>query len=129
MRLRESRESVADLAIPPPHVIVERRCGARGADVGLLLGYIRDELTDSVVSGADVQIIWLESRDDVESLRSLHVQTDSTGVYRACVPRGAPLSVEVRVDETLLAAVPAVFEERLLRVIDIRITMPVSDRQ
>ncbi len=129
VRLRESRESVADLAIPPPHVIVERRCGARGADVGLLLGYIRDELTDSVVSGANVQITWLESRDDVESLRSLHVQTDSTGVYRACVPRGAPLSVEVRVDETLLAAVPAVFEERLLRVIDIRITMPVSDRQ
>jgi hypothetical protein len=50
-------------------------------------------------------------------------------VYRACVPRGAPLSVEVHVDDTLLTAVPAVFEERLIRVIDIRVTMPVSDRQ
>ncbi len=129
VRLRESRDSQADLAIPPPHVIVERRCGARGADVGLLLGYVRDELTDSVVSGANVQITWLESRDDVESLRSLDIQTDSIGVYRVCVPRGAPLSVEVHVDDTLLTAVPAVFEERLIRVIDIRVTMPVSDRQ
>ena len=129
VRLNDGRELRADLAIPPTEVIVERRCGARGADVGLLLGHIRDELTDSVVSGADVRITWLESGDDVESIRTLDVKTDSTGVYRACVPRGAPLSVEVSVNNTLLMAVPAVFEERLMRVIDIRVTMPVTDRR
>jgi hypothetical protein len=129
VRLREDRDSQTDLAIPSARIIVERRCGARGADVGLLLGHVRDELTGSVVSGANVQINWLESREDVESLRTLDVQTDSTGVYRACVPRGAPLSVEVHVDDTLLTAVPSVFEERLIRVIDLSVTMPVSDRQ
>jgi hypothetical protein len=129
VQLREGSELRTDLAIPPIRVIVERRCGARGADVGLLLGHIRDEVTDSVVSGADVRITWLESGDAVESLRTLDVETDSTGVYRACVPRGAPLSVEVSVDDTLLTAVPAVFEERLLRVIDILVTIPRGNRQ
>lgn len=127
VRLREGQESHADLAIPAQETIVERRCGARGAAVGLLLGYIRDEASDSVVANADVSIRWLESADDVSSLRSLEVQTDSTGVYRACVPRGAPLSVEVSFDSTLLTAVSAVFEGQMLRVIDIRVTKPVTD--
>jgi hypothetical protein len=127
VRLREGREAKADLAIPPLPTIVERRCGARGTGVGLLLGYIRDDVTDSVVPNALVQITWLEDGDNVGALRTLDITTDSTGVYRACVPRGAPLSVEVRVEDVLLTAVPAVFEDQAMRVMDIRITKPMSD--
>jgi hypothetical protein len=124
VRLQEGNETHADLAIPPEMLIAERRCGARGEDVGLLLGHVRDEATDSALVNADVQIKWLEGGDDVDALRMLEVQTDSIGVYRACVPRGAPLSVEVNLDGVLLAAVSAVFGDRRLRVMDIRVARP-----
>ncbi len=127
VRLREGQESYRDLAIPPNDVIVERRCGARGDEVGLLLGNIYEEGTDAVVADADVKVTWLEETAGAESLRSLAVRTDSTGVYRACVPRGAPLSVEVTIADELVSAVPAVFGESKLHLMDIRVKRPVTD--
>ncbi len=124
--LKEGTQLNADLAIPAPKVLVERVCRAAtaGERDGLIVGRIRDVALDTVVAGARVKVVWLENVEAGQVVSWAEVITDSVGVYRACVPKSAALSVEVTVDGVLEAAVPAMFGERVIHVLDVEIREP-----
>ncbi len=115
-----------NLALPSPRTIVERVCPepATAAEEGLLVGRVYDTARDTVMVGARVRVVWLEGGTPTDRLRWVEVETDSEGIYRACVPRSAALSVEVRVGGEPLAAAPAVFGESRLRILDVEVRRP-----
>ncbi len=119
--LRLGTELRMNLALPPSVGVVERRCST-GDGQGLLVGRVRRAVSDSLVTGAAVTVTWLPSAEG--PMRSLETRTDSLGVYRACVPTGAPLSVEVYLRGELVTAVPAVFGESPLHHMDIELRRP-----
>ena len=104
--------------MPSPETILDRHCGEVGeAEVGLLLGHVRRPEPDtSLVTDASVRIVWVA---EGETPRVLDTATDSLGVYRACVPRTAALSIEVTADSLPLRAVSTTFGDDLLHVVDI----------
>ncbi len=112
-----------DLALPPPEAVVGRVCPA-AAEVthGLLVGRVLGPDDGAVVRGASVRVVWMQ--DEAVGARWLEMVTDSTGTYRVCVPRGAPLSVEVTADSLPFTAVPAMFGETALRIVDVELRRP-----
>ena len=129
--LEEGAEARADLALPSPPVIVERLCRnpALAREQGLLLGTVRGAAGDSLVGGASIRVVW-QGQDErgVRRIRAAEVVTDSRGVYRVCVPRAAPLSLEVTVDGVLRTAVPAMFGGNALKVLDVELPEREPDR-
>ena len=85
------------------------------------MGRVRDAERDTVIAGARVRIVWLEEDARGATARWREVVTDSLGIYRACVPRSAPLSVEVTADGLPLTAVPTMFGESPLHVLDVEL--------
>ena len=118
VRLREDVDTELNLAVPSSETILDRLCGEVGeAEVGLLLGHVRRPAPDtSLVTDASVRIVWVA---EGETPRVLATATDSLGVYRACVPRTAALSIEVTADSLPLRAVSTTFGDDLLHVVDI----------
>ena len=123
VRLRENVDTELNLSVPSPKSIVDRLCGAEVEDgVGLLLGSVRNAAPDtSIVADAAVRIVWVS---EGESPRFLATSTDSLGVYRACVPKTAALSIEVTVDALPLSAVSTTFGESELHVVDVVLGRP-----
>jgi hypothetical protein len=120
VRLRDGEVLTANLATPSPETIVGRLCGdAEGEELGLLVGHVRAAAGDSIVAGAEVRIVWLDSGGGQPSPRMLEAETDSLGIYRACVPKAASLSVEATTDSLPLKAVPTTFGESMFHVVDI----------
>jgi hypothetical protein len=118
------REAVVNLALPSPGTIVQRRCAPRLVEEqGLLVGRVRRVGTDSALAGARVLVAWL----DGDRLRTLEMRTDSLGVYRACVPRRAPLSVEVAAEGAAEISVPAVFGDLPVHVLDVEVRPPPTE--
>jgi hypothetical protein len=125
VRLRSERVARADLALPSAGALVDRLCPeTAGIDTGLLVGRVREATHDSLVTEAGVRIVWLAEDTGGATPRWLEVTTDSLGTYRACVPRNAPLSVEVTADSRPMTAVPAMFGETAVLVLDVQLRAP-----
>ena len=114
-----------DLALPSAEALVTRACTeSTGFEQGLLVGRISDQSPDSTVSGARVRVVWLQSGARGADPTWSEVITDSQGVYRICVARRVPLSVEVSVAGMPMTATPAVLGESAVHVLDISLRQP-----
>ena len=109
----------ADLALPPAETVVERACPeSPGFDQGLLVGKVAYAESDSLVTGANVRVVWLQEGADPTWRQ---VITNSQGIYRLCVARGVPLSVEVTMVDGPATSVPAMFGDNPVQVLDIEV--------
>ncbi len=112
----------ADLALPSPGTVVSRLCTASSdVEQGLLVGRISNAAADSIIPRARVSVIWLERSASGSTAHRREVASDSTGVYRACVPRAASLSVEVSAPGMPMKAVPMMFGDSPLHVLDVEL--------
>jgi hypothetical protein len=122
IRLHDGEVTTANLAIPSLRTIVDRRCGVDTENgLGLLVGHVRDVVRDTIVVGANVRIVWMTTNSGQSEPRVLDTRTDSLGIYRACVPRAASLSVEASADSLPMSAVSTTFGEMLLHVVDVEL--------
>jgi hypothetical protein len=120
----------ANLSLPSLSTIVNRLCTAStDVEQGLLVGRIRDAATDSIVPRARVGVVWLEQTDGRNTTRRREVAVDSRGVYRTCVPRAAMFSVEVTAPGRPMKAVPTMFGENPLHVVDIEFDSPMRGKR
>ncbi len=121
VELDVSQVTAARLTIPTGATLVGRLCQPRRGEAppGLLVGRVRDAEQDTIVPGASIRIVWLSRDAAGDRLLQNRAVADSSGIYRACVPRDAPLSVELMEGDSTVAAVSAVFGERWLRTIDV----------
>ncbi len=78
----------------------------------------------TVVPNAAVRIVWIPEGARSTTPRSHEIVTDSVGVYRACVPRTAALSIEVAVDSLQFTAVSTMFGDAVLHVVDVELERP-----
>lgn len=119
-------EERVDLALPSAPTLARRHCSdpSRRGRLGLLVGRVRDDASGMEVADATVQVVWLIGDAAEPRERRTQTPTDSTGAYRLCVPRGAPLSVELWADDQLLAATPALVGASGLLVADLTIRDP-----
>ena len=113
----------ADLFMPSPETVVDRLCTETesGVELGLLAGGVRDATRASPVSGAHVRIVYSIAAGDEgeEIVRWLDTRTDLDGLFRTCVPRNAPMSVEVSVIGAAHAALPVMFGGSLIQIVEI----------
>jgi hypothetical protein len=110
----------ADLTLPSAETIVQRLCtGSSEAEQGLLAGTVSQAETDSILTDASVSVIWLERTGSSTTTHRRAVAVDSVGVYRTCVPRAAPFSVEVSASGMSMKAVSMIFGDSPLRVLDV----------
>jgi hypothetical protein len=122
VRLRDGEVATATLALPSQETIVANMCGDdEGLDLGLLVGRVRDVARDTVVADAEVRIVWLDSGGGRTTPNVLNAESDSLGIYRACVPRSASLSVEVSGDSLPMRAVSTTFGEDTIHVVDVEL--------
>ena len=122
VRLRDGEVTSANLAVPSPETIVGRLCGdVQAGELGLLAGRVYDVARDTTVAGAQVRIVWLSTEGGLAAPRFLEAETDSLGIYRACVPRDAPLSIEATADSLPMRAVSTTFGESVFHVIDVEL--------
>ncbi len=120
--LERGTVSHVDLALPSSATIIGRVCGeAATATDGLLVGRVRDVVADSVVEGARVRVIWLEEGLLGADPTWREVITDAAGIYRLCVPKGLPLSVEVTATGLPLVAVPITFGDSDIHELDVEL--------
>ncbi len=83
------------------------------------MGKVAYAESDSLVTGANVRVVWLQEGADPTWRQ---VITNSQGLYRLCVARGVPLSVKVTmVDGPATSVVPAMFGDNPVQVIDIEV--------
>jgi hypothetical protein len=114
-----------DLAVPSPEVVVELMCGSSAdAGQGLLVGRVTEAIGDSVVAGAAVRAVWLQAGPEGTVQSWQDTVTDAEGVYRMCVPRGFPLSIEVTAEDLPMTSVPSMFSESPVHELDIRVRSP-----
>ncbi len=122
VRLRSGEVARVNLALPSPETLVRRLCTEpTEVEQGLLVGRIRDAARDTTVVGAQVRVAWVVESAEGATQGWVETVSDAAGVYRACVPKGAPLSVEVTADGFPLTAVPVMLGERVLQELDIEL--------
>jgi len=110
----------ADLELPSAGTIVKQLCtGSSEVERGLLTGRVTNATTDSIITYAHVNVIWLERSGAGSTTHRRAVAVDSAGIYRTCVPRAAPFSVEVSATGMSMKAVSMIFGDSPLRVLDV----------
>jgi len=120
--LERGTVSHVDLVLPSSATIIGRVCGeAAAATDGLLVGRVRDVVADSVVEGARVRVIWLEEGPLGADPTWREVITDADGIYRLCVPKDLPLSVEVTATGLPMVAVPITFGDSDIHELDVEL--------
>jgi hypothetical protein len=123
VELEVGTNAYADLFMPSPETVLGRLCTQTDSTIalGLLAGGVRDESRNAAVPGAHVRIVYSVGggEDEGEIVRWLDTRTDRDGLFRACVPRHAPMSVEVSVIGAAHAALPVMFGESLIQIVEI----------
>lgn len=127
VEVRAGEPAVADLAIPSSRSVVAALCLPMETDAsGLVLGQVRDADGGAPLAGAEVAVMWIETRFDGggrEQVRTEQaVSTDADGRYALCgVPTDVPVAALARVGADASGLVPVPLEPRGLAVRDLTI--------
>jgi hypothetical protein len=122
VELEVGTNAYADLFMPSAETVVSGLCTAESdLELGFLAGEVRDATRNAPVPGAHVRIVYAVAgaEPEGEAFRWLDTRTDQEGLFRACVPRAVPLSVEVSVIGAAHAALPVMFGESLIQIVEI----------
>ncbi|MBC7896106.1 MAG: carboxypeptidase regulatory-like domain-containing protein, partial [Cytophagaceae bacterium] len=95
--VRAVSEQELDFAVPSPATVIASWCGREAArDAGVILGYVRDVASTSLLEGATVAARWsaitLGAGGARAGVQETTTRTNATGWFGLCgVPRGAVL--------------------------------------